>query len=133
VTLVNWSPQEEIPVLDNEPQARNAWAPEAVWDPDAKQWIVFWSSTIPGRFSETDASGDSGYNHRLYATTTRDWKTFTPSKLYFDPGFNCIDATIAHDGARYAMVFKDERRNPQGKEVAAGLRRFRRRALARCQ
>lgn len=115
--LVHWSPQRALPVMQDEPAARNAWAPEAVWDPDNKEWIVFWSTTIPGRFPTTEAEGDSGYNHRVYAMTTKDWQTFTPSRLFFDPGFNCIDATIVKDGSRWVMVFKDERKTPQVKRL----------------
>ena len=115
--LIHWSPQQQISVLENEPLAQNAWAPEAVWDPARQEWLLFWSTTIPGRFPETDASGDGGNNHRLYSTTTRDWKTFTPSRLLFDPGFNCIDATMVHDGARWVMVFKDERKEPLVKKL----------------
>jgi hypothetical protein len=84
--LIAWTPQRAIFAMDNEPEARNAWAPEAVWDAAAKEWIVFWASTIPGRFRGTDASGDTDYNHRIYATTTKDWQTFSPSRLWFDPG-----------------------------------------------
>jgi len=53
----------------------------------------------PARFGllpETDASGDKGYNHRIYAMTAKDWRTFSASRLWFGPGFNCIDATVAH-------------------------------------
>jgi hypothetical protein len=105
--LVHWSPQRAIPVMQDEPTARNAWAPEAVYDPAAGEWIIFWSTTIPGRFPTTETEGDSGYNHRIYSITTKDWQTFTPTKLFFDPGFNCIDATILKAGARWVMVFKD--------------------------
>jgi hypothetical protein len=115
--LIHWSPQRAIPVMATEPAARNAWAPEAVWDAARKEWIVFWASTIPGRFPDTGKTGDSGYNHRIYAATTRDWETFSPSKLWFDPGFNCIDATVLRDGKRWVMVFKDERKTPQIKKL----------------
>jgi hypothetical protein len=115
--LIHWSGQQEIAVLDGEPLAQNAWAPEAVWDAARKEWLIFWSTTIPGRFKETDTTGDGGNNHRLYSTTTRDWKTFTPARLLFDPGFNCIDATMVHDGARWVMVFKDERKEPLQKRL----------------
>src|SRR5262249_9650795 len=74
--LIHWSPQRAIPVMQDEPTARNAWAPEAVWDAANKEWIVFWSTTIPGRFPTTEAEGDSGYNHRVYSMTTKDWQTF---------------------------------------------------------
>jgi hypothetical protein len=115
--LIDWSPQRAIPVLADEPTARNAWAPEAIWDPAARQWIVFWSTTIPGRFPNTDSTGDDGYNHRLYAVTTRDWNTFTPARLWFDAGFNSIDATVVQDGRRWIMIFKDERKNPLQKRL----------------
>ncbi|HWR50941.1 MAG TPA: glycoside hydrolase family 43 protein [Bryobacteraceae bacterium] len=115
--LVTWTPQRQIPVFEDEPTARNAWAPEAAWDAKRKEWIIFWSTTIPGRFPDTEATGDAGYNHRLYAMTTRDWKTFSPPRLWFDPGFNCIDATLVHDGGRWIMVFKDERKNPLQKRL----------------
>jgi hypothetical protein len=119
--LVHWSAQRAIPATANEPTARNAWAPEAVWDAQRKEWIVFWSSTIPGRFPETDASGDNGYNHRVYAVTTRDFETFTPAKLWFDPGFNSIDATLAQVGKRWIMVFKDERKTPLVKRLRTAI------------
>lgn len=110
--LIHWSEQRAIPVMENEPGARNAWAPEMVWDRRQREWLIYWSSTIPGRFPATDASGDDGYNHRVYAMRSKDMLTFTPAKLYFDPGFNCIDATIASDGAGWRMFFKDERKTP---------------------
>lgn len=113
--LITWGEQQliEIP-LDG---ARNAWAPESVWDAKAKQWMIFWSSTIPGKFPDTEGTGDTGYNHRVYAITTRDFKTFTAPTLWFDPGFNCIDATLIQTGATWRMVFKDERKNPLQKKL----------------
>jgi hypothetical protein len=115
--LVTWSPQRAIEVMDSEPTARNAWAPEAVYDEAKREWIIFWSTTIPGRFPDSEGTGDSGYNHRLYAVTTRDWQNFSPARLWFDPGFNCIDATIVRDGKRHVMIFKDERRKPEKKNL----------------
>jgi hypothetical protein len=115
--LVNWSPQREIRVMEDEPTARNLWAPEAAWDPERKEWIVFWSTTIPGRFPDTENTGDTGYNHRLYAVRTKNFQDFTKAELWFDPGFNSIDATLVRDGRRWIMVFKDERRNPVEKRL----------------
>jgi hypothetical protein len=115
--LVNWSSQREIPIFQNEPAARNAWAPEAVWDSSKNEWIVFWSTTIPGRFAQTEASGDSGYNHRMYSMTTKDWVSFSEPRLWFDPGFNCIDGTLVHDGKLWRLIFKDERKTPLQKRL----------------
>lgn len=116
--LLHWSPQHSIDIFPDEPAARNAWAPEAAWDAARKEWVIFWATTIPGRFPTTEATGDNGYNHRLYAMTTRDWKTFSTPRLWFDPGFNAIDSTLvqlARD--RWLMVFKDERKTPLVKKL----------------
>lgn len=115
--LVHWSEQKLIDVMKDEPKARNVWAPELFYDPVQRQFLLFWSTTIPGRFPATDPSGDDGYNHRLYFTTTRDFQTFTPTRLFHDPGFNCIDATLARDGGRCLMFFKDETRRPPAKNL----------------
>lgn len=114
--LLTWSPHQEIPIFPNEPTARNAWAPEAAWDAAKKQWIIFWATTIPGRFPDAE-SAENNYTHRLYSMTTKDWKTFSEPALFFDPGFNAIDSTLVQDGKQWIMVFKDERRNPPKKNL----------------
>jgi hypothetical protein len=110
--LIHWSEQQAISPMANEPTARNVWAPETFYDARAKQYLLFWSTTIPGRFPQTEASGDKGLNHRIYLMTTKDFQTFTPTRLFYDPGFEVIDATIIKDGSRYVMFFKDETRQP---------------------
>ena len=98
--LSHWSPQRALFVMENEPKARNLFAPGAVWDAGREEWVVFWASTILGRFAGTEGTGDTGYNHRIYATTTIDWQTFTPAESWFDPGFNAINSTVVHAGNR---------------------------------
>jgi hypothetical protein len=115
--LVTWSAQRYLDVMKDEPASRNAWAPELFYDEAGRKFVVFWSSTVPGRFPATDASGDDGLNHRIYFTSTRDFLTFSPTKLLFDPGFSCIDATIARDGTRFLMFFKDETLHPPQKNL----------------
>lgn len=115
--LVRWSAEQAIPVMTHEPAARNAWAPELFYDEDQKQFLIFWSTTIPGRFPETDRTGDNGWNHRVYATTTRDFKTFTATKLFYDGGFNVIDATILKARGDYYLIVKDETKTPVKKDL----------------
>jgi beta-xylosidase len=119
--LIEWSAQSFVPVMAHEPGALNAWAPEIVWDEAKEQYLVFWSTTIPGRFPETDASGSplkegGRTNHRIYSTTTKDFQTWTPTKLFYDDGFNVIDATIAQHGIRFVLVVKDETEFPVAKK-----------------
>jgi hypothetical protein len=78
---------------------------------------VFWSSTIPAKFPDTDQTGDDGYNHRFYCSTTTDFQRFIGSRLFFDPGFNIIDATLFQDGSRFFLFFKDERKQPLKKNL----------------
>ena len=106
--LLHWSEQKFIPVMTNEPTTVNVWAPELFYDDPSRQFIICWSSTIPGRFP--DYQETSTNNHRMYYTTTRDFETFGPTKLFFDPGFSVIDGYIAKDGARYVLVHKDNSR-----------------------
>ena len=83
--------------------------------------MIYWATTIPGRFPQGDTSGDSRYNHRLYFTTTKDFKTFSKTKLLYDQGFNVIDATIQKNGRDYIMFFKDETRKPPQKNLRIAL------------
>jgi hypothetical protein len=115
--LIHWSDQKLLDVMAHEPQCRNVWAPELFYDAASAQFLIFWASTIPGRFPATEQAGDDKYNHRIYATTTKDFNTFTPTRLFYEPGFNVIDATIVQDGAQFVMVLKDETRTPPKKNL----------------
>ncbi|HXS68099.1 MAG TPA: glycoside hydrolase family 43 protein [Candidatus Polarisedimenticolia bacterium] len=106
--LIHWSEQQFVPVMTNEPTTVNVWAPELFYDGKNKQFIITWASTIPGRFPDLLESHTN--NHRLYFTTTRDFKTFTPAKLFLDPGFSVIDPYILKDGDRYVLLCKDNSR-----------------------
>jgi len=115
--LVNWTEQRFVPVMKHESKARNCWAPEITWDPDGKQYVIYWATSIPDRFLETAKSGDNEWNHRMYCTTSKDFKSYTPTRLFYEPGFNVIDATIVRDGDRHVMILKDETRHPAAKNL----------------
>ncbi|USX17937.1 glycoside hydrolase family 43 protein [Oxalobacteraceae bacterium OTU3REALA1] len=119
--LVNWSPQQQVPVMAHEPGSLNAWAPEIVYDDKRGEFLIFWASTIPGRFPATDGSSEEKYNHRMYYTTTRDFVTYAPTKLYYDPGFSVIDASFVRANGKNYLMVKDETRNPPKKylQIAA--------------
>jgi len=107
--LIHWSEQMFVPVMTNEPTTVNVWAPEIFYDGAAgRQFVIVWASTVPGRFPDFQEKHDN--NHRLYFTTTTDFKSFAPAKLFFDPGFSVIDAFILKDGERYVLVCKDNSR-----------------------
>ncbi len=107
--LVHWSAQQHINIMAGEPTTVNVWAPELFYDDEAKQFIIVWASTIPYRFPKGQEDEDN--NHRLYYTTTTDFKTFSPAKLFLDPQFSVIDAQILKRGHQdYVLVMKDNTR-----------------------
>lgn len=115
--LINWSEQKAIPVMAHEPTAMNCWAPEIFYDEEQRQYLIFWATTIPGRFPATDNSGNNGLNHRIYYVTTKDFTTYSQAKLFYDDGFNVIDSTIVKSGGQYVMILKDETQNPVRKNL----------------
>jgi hypothetical protein len=101
--LIKWSEQRGIDVLAGVPGAHNSWAPECFYDRTSRAYRLIWSTAIGPR------NGPNDWNHRIWSCTTSDFRAFSPSEVYFDPGYSVIDATVwpADDGDY--MVFKDER------------------------
>ena len=113
--LIHWSEQKYIPVMEHEKEARNCWAPEVFYDEDSDQYLIFWSTTIPGRFPETAQEGE--HNHRMYYVTTKDFENFSKTKLFYEQGFNVIDGTLIKVNKNYVLFLKDETRYPPEKNI----------------
>lgn len=115
--LVHWSEQKFIPVMGNVEGARNCWAPELFYDKDNDEYMIYWATTIEGKFPETASTMESGYNHRMYYVTTKDFENFSEPKLLYEQGFNVIDATIHYEKGKFLMFLKDETREPAQKNL----------------
>jgi hypothetical protein len=122
--LMHWSEQQYIPVMEHEKDARNCWAPEIFYDAGSKQFMIYWATTISGRFTETQSTKESAYNHRMYYVTTKDFKTFSKTALLYDQGFNVIDATIQFTDKKYVMFLKDETVEPAQKNVRIATSKY---------
>ncbi len=115
--LIHWSEQKFIPVMAWDSTTVNVWAPELFYDDTKKEYIIVWASTIPFKFDK--GIEDEYNNHRLYYTTTKDFKTFSDTRLYFDPGYSIIDAVIIKRGEDdFVLVFKDNTRPNRNLRVA---------------
>jgi hypothetical protein len=115
--LVDWSEEKTIPVMDQEPTTVNVWAPELFYDDEKQEFIIIWASTIPGRFPR--GMEDEDNNHRMYYTITKNFQTFTPAKLFFDPGFSVIDCEIVKRAKNnYVLLLKDNTRPNRNIKVA---------------
>lgn len=119
--LVTWSEPRDLPVMAAVPGVRNVWAPELFYIPDRAEWLVHFSATVEGHAPPETAFGEPVGNHRIWATTTRDFVTFSKPFVLFDPGYTCIDATILPVpgplATTYYLIFKDERLDPRMKAM----------------
>jgi hypothetical protein len=116
--LLDWSEQVTIPVMMHEPEARNSWAPEVFFDGAGQEYLIFWATTIPGRHSPIETSPrEDHYNHRMYYTTTRDFETFSETRIFFNPDFSVIDCTILEKDGRFYMFLKNENPIPPEKNI----------------
>lgn len=104
--LVHWTDQRLVKVSPD--TAGNTWAPEAYYDRALGAYVVFWASQL---YDPADtAHTGSSYNRMMYSTT-RDFYTFTPAKVWKDPGYAVIDSTVTEHNGTYYRFTKDERGN----------------------
>jgi hypothetical protein len=95
--LVKWSEPRLAPVAPAD--AGCTWAPEAVYDEDTGDYLVFWASTT---------ARDDFAKHRIWGARTKDFRTFSAPFIYIEKAQNVIDTTIVRDGKKYFRFTKDE-------------------------
>ncbi len=116
--LKNWSEQLYVPAMEGYEGTKNTWAPELFYNKKDSTFYIFWSSTVPGAFPELPvAENEKGLNHRQYYLTTRDFKVFSETKLFFEPGFSVIDGAIYAQDDTYYLFVKNENSLPAEKNI----------------
>jgi beta-xylosidase len=115
--LITWTNETYVPVMAHEPKAMNTWAPEIFHDEQGGRYLIFWATTIPGRFKGDSIGGGGKYNHRMYYVTTTDFTTFSKARILYDHDFSVIDAFMIRDGDRHVMFLKDETEKPPQKNI----------------
>jgi hypothetical protein len=108
--LIHWSRQQYIPLMENV-AAKNCWAPEITYDAKTKTYMIYWATTVEGKYP-TDTTVERGYNHRIYYVTTKNFKQYSKVEMLYDKGFNVIDATIVPFNKQFIMFLKDETLKP---------------------
>lgn len=76
------------------------WAPEAIWDPVAGKYMVY--------FATNEADSAANESAKIYYSYTADFRTFSEKQVLFDPGYGVIDADITPYGNGYVMLYKKE-------------------------
>lgn len=76
------------------------WAPEAIWDPVAEKYMVY--------FSSNEADSAANESSKIWYSYTSDFRNFDKKQLLFDPGYGVIDADITPYKNGYVMMYKKE-------------------------
>ena len=108
--LVRWSAPRLASVAHE--MSGCAWSPEAIYDPEKKAYLVYWSSTV---------SADRFAKHSVWATYTRDFVTFDYPFLFIEKSGNLTDPSVVGDGRAYYRFAKDQTTKTVLMETAPGL------------
>ncbi|NOU79012.1 family 43 glycosylhydrolase [Paenibacillus sp. LMG 31459] len=96
--LVNWSSPWAVTV--GIPGAGNVWAPEAIYDEAADEFLVFWASA-------TQEPHEQERKHKIYSARTRDFRKLTAAEKYMEREDSIIDTTIIEHKGIYYRYSKD--------------------------
>ncbi|WP_125775072.1 glycoside hydrolase family 43 protein [Antribacter gilvus] len=107
--LVNWSAPRLLNVAGAIPDGRNAWAPEAIWNPATNDYVLYWATNVP-------QNGTT--KHRIYYARTSDFRTITTPQPYITPsGTNEIIDTQIIEVANSLGGYRYYRANVTGKHI----------------
>ena len=97
--LVHWSPPRLVEVAPED--AGCTWAPQAIYDRENGDYLVYWAST-------TERDGFD--KHRIWAARTPDFKTFSEPFIYIERAQAVIDTDVIFDpkSDRYFRFSKNE-------------------------
>jgi hypothetical protein len=97
--LVHWTSPRLALVAPSD--AGCVWAPEATYDEETEDYLVYWASTT-GR--------DNFSKQRIWAAHTRDFRTFGTPFIFVEQTNHVIDIDIARDGENYYRFMKDDQK-----------------------
>ena len=96
--LVKWSEPRLVKIAPDD--AGCTWAPEAIYDEETGDYLVYWASTT---------KRDEFAKFRIWGARTKDFRTFGEPFVYIEKPTAIIDTTIVRDGGRYYRFTKDEK------------------------
>lgn len=98
--LVNWSEPRLVDIASKIAGAGCAWAPEAIYDEESGQYVVYWATG-------SDESNKKGDRMNMYYATTRDFRTFSKPVLWIDRENSIIDTTMIKADGKYYRASGD--------------------------
>jgi len=84
--LVKWSAPRMVKVAPDD--AGCTWAPEAIYDDQTGDYLVYWASTT---------RGDNYTKQRIWSAHTKDFKKFSRPVIYIEKSASVIDTDIIRE------------------------------------
>jgi hypothetical protein len=110
--LVTWSTPWTLEVAP--PTAGMAWAPEAVYDADRREFLLFWSSAL---YEADDEEHRGEAYSRVLAAWTPDFRRLDAPRVLIDRGVAVIDTTILVQDGVVHRISKQESFGPGSDRV----------------
>ena len=82
--LIDWHDFRVLDLMTSIEGTVNAWAPELIYDSAEQRWMIYWGSSVAGRFIETLQPNRPRANNRMYCAFTTDFESFTTPQLLLD-------------------------------------------------
>ena len=97
--LINWDKVKRIPAFDNQDSIIYVLDPKMIYDDSKKEWLIYWASTNAERHDKLNK------NHKIYAVSTSDFKTFSEPFVVFASAHKALKATIVKYNNGFVMFF----------------------------
>ena len=95
--LIHFSEAKAVPVMAAYEHCQNTWAPEFFYDHQKDEYVVHWSSSLENNTSNC-----------IFYAITKDFITYTDTKVLFKPEYPVIDSHIVFHEGIYYLFYKDE-------------------------
>lgn len=118
--LAHWSAPWALEVAP--PEAGMAWAPEAIYDTQREEFLVYWSSTL---FGPDDPEHTGSTYSCVLGGWTPDFRSVSAPQMMIDRGVDVIDTTIVVDAGEVHRISKEDSGLPASRrlfhEVGSGF------------
>ena len=95
--LVTWTEQRLANVEGKRDHFGCVWAPDALWDPERKTFLLHWSSSL---------ASDGFTRKRIMCCYTADFQQFSEPEVLYEEDSEIIDSAMYRENGKYYLFYK---------------------------